>query len=33
VLALVGLMMVTGSYAALAGMLAGMGQLVNLEIP
>lgn len=33
VLALVGLMMVTGSYATLAGMLAGMGQLVNLEMP
>lgn len=33
VLALVGLMMVTGSYATLAAMLAGMGQLVNLEMP
>ena len=33
VLALVGLMMVTGSYAILAGMLADMGQLVNLEMP
>lgn len=33
VLALVGLMMVTGSYATLASVLAGMGQLVNLEMP
>ncbi len=33
VLALVGLMMITGSYAALAGALAGMGQFVNLEMP
>lgn len=33
VLVLVGLMMVTGSYATLAAMLAGMGQLVNLEMP
>ncbi len=33
VLALVGIMMVTGSYAALSAFLAGMGQLVNLETP
>jgi len=33
VLALVGLMMVTGSYATLAGALAGLGQLINLEMP
>jgi cytochrome c-type biogenesis protein len=33
VLALVGLLMLTGSYTALSGMLAGMGQLVNLEMP
>lgn len=33
VLVLVGLMMVTGSYATVAGVLAGMGQLVNLEMP
>jgi len=33
VLALVGFLMVTGSYATLAGVLAGMGQLVNLEMP
>lgn len=33
VLALVGIMMVTGSYATLAAFLAGMGQLVNLETP
>lgn len=33
VLVLVGFMMVTGSYAALAAFLAGMGQLVNLEMP
>lgn len=33
VLALIGLLMLTGSYASLAGMLAGMGQLVNLEMP
>ncbi len=32
-LVLVGLMMVTGTYAMLAGALAGMGQLVNLEMP
>lgn len=33
VLVLVGVMMVTGSYATLAAFLAGMGQLVNLEMP
>jgi len=33
VLVLVGLLMLTGSYASLSGMLAGMGQLVNLEMP
>ncbi|MDP2957166.1 MAG: cytochrome c biogenesis protein CcdA [Longimicrobiales bacterium] len=33
VLALVGIMMVTGSYATLAAFLAGMGQLVILETP
>lgn len=33
VLVLVGLMMVTGSFATVAAFLAGMGQLVNLEMP
>jgi len=33
VLVLVGVLMVTGSYATLASFLAGMGQLVNLEMP
>lgn len=33
VLAVVGVMMVTGSFATLAAFLAGMGQLVNLEMP
>lgn len=33
VLVLVGLMMVTGSFSTLTGFLAGMGQLVNLEMP
>lgn len=33
VLVLVGALMVTGSYATLASILAGMGQLVNLEMP
>jgi cytochrome c-type biogenesis protein len=33
VLVLVGLAMLTGTYARLAGLLAGMGQLVNLEMP
>lgn len=33
VLVLVGLLMVTGSFATLAAFLAGMGQLVNLEMP
>jgi len=33
VLILIGLMMLTGSYATLAAALAGMGQLVNLEMP
>jgi cytochrome c-type biogenesis protein len=33
VLALVGLLMVTGSYATIATFLAGMGQLVTLEMP
>jgi cytochrome c-type biogenesis protein len=32
-LVLVGLAMVTGTYARWAGVLAGMGQLVNLEMP
>lgn len=32
VLVLVGLLMVTGSYSSLTALLAGMGQLVNLEI-
>lgn len=33
ILALVGVLMVTGSYANLAAFLAGLGQLVNLETP
>jgi len=33
VLVLVGVLMVTGSYATLASFLAGLGQLVNLEMP
>jgi cytochrome c-type biogenesis protein len=33
VLALVGILMVTGKYAAIAAFLAGLGQLVNLEAP
>lgn len=33
VLALIGLMMLTGSYADLTAFLAGLGQLVNLETP
>ena len=32
-LALVGILMVTGSYASLAAFLAGLGQLVSLEAP
>jgi cytochrome c-type biogenesis protein len=33
VLALIGILMVTGRYATLAAFLAGLGQLVNLETP
>lgn len=33
VLALVGVMMITGSFAAVSAFLAGLGQLVNLEMP
>jgi cytochrome c-type biogenesis protein len=33
VLALVGVMMITGSFASLTAFLAGMGQLVDLEMP
>ena len=33
VLALVGVMMMTGSFATVSAFLAGMGQLVNLEMP
>ncbi len=33
VLALVGVMMITGSFASLSSFLAGLGQLVNLEKP
>lgn len=33
VLVLVGLMMVTGRFAALTGVLAGMGQLIELDMP
>jgi cytochrome c-type biogenesis protein len=32
-LALVGVMMITGSFASLSSFLAGLGQLVNLEKP
>ncbi|MEX2466485.1 MAG: cytochrome c biogenesis protein CcdA [Gemmatimonadota bacterium] len=33
VLVLVGILMVTGRFAALTGVLAGMGQLIDLEMP
>lgn len=33
VLAVVGVMMITGSFATVSAFLAGMGQLVNLEMP
>jgi cytochrome c-type biogenesis protein len=33
VLIIVGLLMVTGRFAALTGMLAGMGQLIDLDMP
>jgi len=32
-LALVGVMMITGSFASLSSFLAGLGQFVNLEKP
>ncbi len=33
VLALVGVLMVTGHFTTLTAFLAGMGQLINLEMP
>jgi cytochrome c-type biogenesis protein len=33
VLVLVGLLMLSGRYAAITGGLAGMGQLINLDLP